>query len=329
MLGDADFVATDLVIDYISQISELVGQVKGKFNPKFNGDYWQDGKNRVLEAYLSEDHNNLDLGQMLAVAEDRPLLNLPDDIRHSLSVLNILQNRNDLIVNSQDDLLFAHSWLVTGSQDGERIIDIVPPVEKGFVLLQDILNSFASSSHHPLINSSLLHYELAQSLAFRSGNRAIGRLWQSLCLNKWRDLGVCLNMEPYFLVREKEYNYILQESNKSGDERVFVEFVLSLVLEGLRDVAFLQEETSVSLVESVENVCAESMDLLKVMGADTCSARVMMERLSIQKRTSFIYNYLRPTLQSELIAMTCPDQPRSRNQRYYLTDLGHRHIQRP
>lgn len=340
MLGDANFIATDLIIDYIAQIAELVGEVKGRFKSEYTEDYWQVCKDNTLEAYLSKEYNSLDLNQMMAVIENSPLDSLPSDIRHSFYILNMLKYRNEFIVTSQDDLLLAHSWLVTGCKEGERVIDIVPPVDKGFSLLEDILVSFSRSTHHPLITSGLLHYELAQSLVFRNANRALGRLWQVLTIASWRDFGVCLNLEPYILQNQEQYDFILQESSRIGDERPFLEFMLSIVLTSIQDFVNLlavdeptakekEEEAIVEQIDLVEESITEKIELseqskllIKSLGHDTCSTKEMMERVAIKGRPSFIYNYLRPAVQAGTIAMTHPDQPRSRNQKYYLTDLG-------
>ena len=55
-----------------------------------------------------------------------------------------------------------------------------------------------------------------------------------------------------------------------------------------------------------------------------CSARELMQRLSIRHRPSFLYRYLRPALEPGLVEMTRPEAPRSRNQRYRLTASGRR-----
>ena len=42
-----------------------------------------------------------------------------------------------------------------------------------------------------------------------------------------------------------------------------------------------------------------------------------MEKLGLRSRATFAQNYIRPALEAGLIAMTDPDAPTSRNQRYY------------
>jgi hypothetical protein len=42
-----------------------------------------------------------------------------------------------------------------------------------------------------------------------------------------------------------------------------------------------------------------------------------MEKLNLKSRNAFRDNYLKPALEAGLIAMTIPDKPNSKNQRYY------------
>ena len=41
-----------------------------------------------------------------------------------------------------------------------------------------------------------------------------------------------------------------------------------------------------------------------------------MEKVGLKSREGFRKNYLRPAIESNLIRMTIPDKPNSRNQRY-------------
>ena len=47
-----------------------------------------------------------------------------------------------------------------------------------------------------------------------------------------------------------------------------------------------------------------------------------MESLDLLHRQTFKNNYIKPALALELIEMTTPDKPTSRNQKYRLTQTG-------
>ena len=46
------------------------------------------------------------------------------------------------------------------------------------------------------------------------------------------------------------------------------------------------------------------------------TSNTLMEKLGLKSREGFRKNYLRPALDLQMIEMTIPDKPNSRNQRY-------------
>ena len=46
------------------------------------------------------------------------------------------------------------------------------------------------------------------------------------------------------------------------------------------------------------------------------TSNILMERLNLKSREGFRRNYLHPAIEMNMIQMTIPDKPRSRNQRY-------------
>ena len=57
--------------------------------------------------------------------------------------------------------------------------------------------------------------------------------------------------------------------------------------------------------------------LLQVMEYEVpYSAKAIMDRLGLRSREALRRNYLHPAMEMELVKMTEPDKPNSRNQRY-------------
>lgn len=52
------------------------------------------------------------------------------------------------------------------------------------------------------------------------------------------------------------------------------------------------------------------------------STAELMELVRIMHRPTFLYNYLQPAIEAGLIALSIPEKPTSRNQKYYLTEKG-------
>ncbi|WP_256692761.1 Fic family protein [Histophilus somni] len=62
--------------------------------------------------------------------------------------------------------------------------------------------------------------------------------------------------------------------------------------------------------------------LLEILNDTAYSTSELLTLLALKSRPSFVKNYLNKALQAELIEMTIPDKPTSRNQRYRLTRTG-------
>jgi ATP-dependent DNA helicase RecG len=52
------------------------------------------------------------------------------------------------------------------------------------------------------------------------------------------------------------------------------------------------------------------------------SIKILMEKLNLKHRPTFLYDYLQPAMDMEFIEMTQPDSPKSPTQKYRLTAKG-------
>ena len=74
---------------------------------------------------------------------------------------------------------------------------------------------------------------------------------------------------------------------------------------------------SVQISEDNEQLSEYIKKLLAVMEYDIpYTSKTLMEKLELKSKEGFRRNYLRPALDMNLIRMTIPDKPNSRNQRY-------------
>ena len=63
-------------------------------------------------------------------------------------------------------------------------------------------------------------------------------------------------------------------------------------------------------------------ELVLAIGDASKSREELAKAVDISSRGYFQDNYLTPALRYGYIARTLPDKPKSKNQRYYLTDKG-------
>ncbi|MDR1896557.1 MAG: Fic family protein, partial [Prevotellaceae bacterium] len=72
-------------------------------------------------------------------------------------------------------------------------------------LVTDLFAWAKKSDTHPLIKSSILHFEIEFIHPFTDGNGRIGRLWQTLVLSRWNELFAWLPVET--VVYENQQGY--------------------------------------------------------------------------------------------------------------------------
>ena len=88
------------------------------------------------------------------------------------------------------------------------------------------------------------------------------------------------------------------------------EFMLAQIDKILDDISVQISEKNEYLPEAVQK-------LLEAMEYDVpYTSKALMEKLGLSSKEGFRRNYLHPSLKMNLIQMTIPDKPNSRNQRY-------------
>jgi len=116
--------------------------------------------------------------------------------------------------------------------DGQ-VIHMAPPAQRVPYLMTDLLGWLASTAHHPLIASSVFHYEFEFIHPFSDGNGRMGRLWQSLILAQWHPVFANLPVESLIFERQQTYYQAIQESTRKTDSASFILFMLNAIRDAL------------------------------------------------------------------------------------------------
>lgn len=88
----------------------------------------------------------------------------------------------------------------------------------------------------------------------------------------------------------------------------------------------LTEQIDVGIKKTTEQVTEQATEqvkkLLECLKTGPLGTRQIMQSLELSHRPTFLYTYLQPALQADLIEMTQPDTPKSPTQKYRLTVKG-------
>ena len=180
--------------------------------------------------------------------------------------------------------------------------------------MDNLLSWLDNSGEHPLIASSVFHYEFEFIHPFEDGNGRMGRLWQTLILTRWNPLFADVPVESLIHARQSEYYEAIRASSAKGESTLFIIFMLGAILEAVRDCHTTDQESD-QVTDQVARLLAELRDGPK-------SVAELMAALGRSHRPTFRNNYIRPALEAGLVKMTRPESPTARNQKYRLTASG-------
>ena len=161
-----------------------------------------------------------------------------------------------------------------------------------------------------LIRSSVFHYEFEFIHPFGDGNGRTGRLWQTALLASWKPIFEWLPIESIIKDHQEEYYQAIGLSTKEGKSNQFILFMLNVLKQSIEE---LVKDTRNHQIHVSNQIKA----LMSVIETYPLSALELMDKLGLKSRSSFRNNYLQPALDAGLIVMTDPNNPTSRNQRYY------------
>lgn len=321
------FHMTDRITNLVAEISEQVGRITvlshGNLNPRLR----KENRIRTIHSSLAIEHNSLTLKQVTAILNGKHILGDPNEIREVQNANEAYEMMLTLDPASVKDLLRAHKLMMNGliSEngkfrskgvgvfEGDVVVHMAPPAEFVSAQIQDLFRWYKDSEMHPLVKSAIFHYEFEFIHPFADGNGRLGRMWHSLLLGNWKELFFWLPIEELIRTRQKEYYDALAEADREADSCEFVSFMLEIIRDTLEQtvvVGYTGENENSPISESMQK-------LLSVMGEQPLSALEMMERLGLTHRPTFRKNYLKPALNAGMIAMTIPEKPNSRNQKYF------------
>lgn len=163
---------------------------------------------------------------------------------------------------------------------------------------------------HPLILSSVFHYEFVFIHPFSDGNGRMARLWHTAILSRWKPIFEFIPIESQIEKFQDDYYEAIARCHVEGESTTFIEFMLM-------QIDRILDEVSVQISESGEQMTEYLKRMLDVMEYDVpYTAIAIMGMLGLKSKETFRKNYMNPALELNLVRMTIPDKPNSKNQRY-------------
>lgn len=320
------FTNTNKITNLVAEISTLTGQIIIISDLTDALHLRRQNRIKTIQSSLAIENNTLSIEQVTAVLNGKTVLAPPNEILEVVNAGKAYDLMASLNPFSIDDLLKAHGQMMEGLRidagnfrtggvgvvRGDKVIHLAPPADLVWPHMKNLFDWVKETDLHPLISSSIFHYEFEFIHPFSDGNGRMGRYWQSLLLSHWKSIFAWLPIEVVVKNQQNEYYQALQKAQSLADDAVFVEFMLNAILASLQEqYQSVQESMQVS-VQDNQSIAK----LLAALGSRTLSADELMQRVGLKSRDGFRRNWLKPALELGLIEMTIPDKPNSRNQRY-------------
>ncbi|MDT8443158.1 MAG: Fic family protein [Desulfuromonadales bacterium] len=324
------YTITPEILNRVAAISEAIGRLTVLTDQARSLRLRRINHIRTIHASLAIEGNTLSEAQITAILEGKRVIAPPREVQEVKNALAAYDRFDTWKPEYEKDLLEAHRMLMSGLIDeaglyrhggvgvmaGQQVIHMAPPADRVPQLMGDLFDWLAVTDAHPLIASSVFHYEFEFIHPFADGNGRMGRLWQSLILARWNPLFADIPVESLIFEHQAEYYQVIQESTQKTDSAPFIAFMLRMILDAVTS----------STPEVTQEVTPE-VRLLSVLAGEM-TRQQLKEALGLKDDEHFRKAYLLPALDAGLIEMTIPDKPRSSKQKYRLTDKGRNRLVR-
>ena len=271
------FKITSKIIDYISRISEKIGEINSLENSPHQVKLRKENRIKTIHSSLAIENNSLTIEQITAIIDGKRVLGSPNEIQEVKNAVQTYELLLKLNPYEEKDLLKAHSLMMqdlvsnngkyrnegVGIFDGNQVVHLAPPADRVPFLMADLFNWLKTSDVHPLIKSCVFHYEFEFIHPFQDGNGRMGRLWQTVILKEWKEVFAWIPVESLIKENQSEYYNALNSSDKEADSSSFIEFMLSLLLRTIEEIIETEKKVTVKVSVKVTVNQKKILDIIK------------------------------------------------------------------
>lgn len=320
------FTITNKMLMLVAQIAEKTGRISNYRDFETKPDLRRNNRIRSIHSSLAIEANSLSLDEVKGVIAGKTVFGPQKEIQEVKNAYQAYDMIGNFDLFSIADLKKLHGIMTyltvqesgvfrSGNEGvfrGNRCIFMAPPPNLVPGQMDALFSwmKYASATVHPLILSSVFHYEFVFIHPFADGNGRMARLWQTVILSAWNPVFQYLPLESRIYEFQDDYYEAIAACHSAGRSDIFVEFML--------DKINLTLDWALTQITSEDAYLSEQVRrLLGVMEYDVpyTSAQIM-SALGLKSKENLRKLYISPALEKGLIVMGLPDKPTSRNQTY-------------
>ena len=236
------FTITPKILNLVSEITEVITKLEIL---SFNIDLKlrKASKIKTITGTLQIEGNTLTEEKVTAILEGKRVLGSLKEITEVKGAIALYENIDKFDYQNLDDLLKAHKILMqdllkeagsfrnsnVGVGNLNEIVHIAPPAKQIPKLMQNLFD-WLKVDIHPLIKSSVFHYEFEFIHPFVDGNGRTGRFWQTLILYNWKKVFLNIPIESIVRDTQEKYYKAIEKSSEIADSYPFIEYMLESIL---------------------------------------------------------------------------------------------------
>ncbi len=259
------FTISPSILDLVSQISEAVGKLEVLAPTAMTPKLRKDNRIKTITGTLAIEGNTLGIEKVTAIIEGKRVMGSVREIAEVNGAIKVYDNLDNFDYKKLNDLLSAHKMLMgeiltkagsfrtsnVGVGGEEGVVHVAPPYDRVPELMGYLFDWLATTDIHPLIKSSVFHYELEFIHPFEDGNGRIGRLWQSLILYDWKPIFSALPIESVIKESQQGYYEALETAGSAGESTPFVAFMLQSILRSCKEELAIKRDVPINVPKNV------------------------------------------------------------------------------
>ena len=240
------FTITTDILNLVADISQQVGRLDAcalNSSPQLR----KQNRIKTITGTLAIEGNTLTEEQITAIVEGKPVLGSVRELAEVKGAIAAYDALPTFRPGNLRDLLAAHGLMMSdilvnagafrtkavGIHKGNVVHHVAPPAHQVSGLMAELTQWLTQSKDHPLITSSVFHYEFEFIHPFSDGNGRMGRLWQTLILSRWHPLFLSLPLESVIKDNQQQYYQALEQADQQANSTPFVHFMLSVIADTL------------------------------------------------------------------------------------------------
>lgn len=239
------FTITNSILSHVASVSEKVGRITVMSNMENKPHLRKNNRIRSIHSSLKIEANSLSLSQVRDVINGKLVLGEAKEIQEVKNAYNAYEKIAEIDPYSIEELKKFHGimtkYIVEESGDfrsgeegvfnGEECIFMAPPARFVSQLMNELFGWMkeVKDQMHPLILSSVFHYEFVFIHPFTDGNGRMARLWHTAILAKWNPIFEYIPIESQIEKFQDDYYDAIAKCHVEGESTVFIEFMLTQI----------------------------------------------------------------------------------------------------